>query len=139
MEEIIKPIKDYDGYYISNYGNVYCDLGKGCRRDKVIKHSKMYMIKPRLTKNGYARVYARNSKTNKRNDLYIHRLVAEYFLDNPENKKYVNHKDCIRNNNHFSNLEWCTAKENTKQTENLKHILRDKKGRFVSNFEYRLT
>lgn len=134
MKEIIKPIKDYDGYYISNYGNVYCDLGKGCSR----KHTEMHIIKPRLTKNGYARIYARNSRTNKRKDLYIHRLVAEYFVSNPDNKKYVNHKDCVRNNNYFSNLEWCTAKENTKQTEELGHIKRDEKGRYFSNFKYKI-
>lgn len=140
MEEIIKPIKDYNGYYISNYGNVYCDLPKGCRRDKnkAIRHTEMHIIKPRLTKNGYARVYARNSKTNKRNDLYIHRLVAEYFIANPDNKKYVNHKNCIRDNNHVDNLEWCTAKENTQQTEKLEHIKRDEKGRYFSNFKYEI-
>ena len=138
MEEIIKPIKDYDGYYISNYGNVYCDLPKGYRRDRAMEHTEMHIIKPRLTKNGYARIYARNSKTNKRKDLYIHRLVAEYFVANPDNKKYVNHKDCVRDNNHFSNLEWCTAKENTQQTEKLEHIKRDEKGRYFSNFKYEI-
>ena len=68
--------------------------GQGNRnKDKTVD---FYEIKPRLTKNGYARVYARQTSTNKRKDLYIHRLVAQYFLPNPQDKKYVNHKNCIR-------------------------------------------
>jgi len=135
MKEIIKAIKDFDGYYISNLGNVYCDLGKG-NRNKANRIN-MYKIKPRKTKQGYCRVCVRQISTNKRKDLYIHRLVAIYFISNPENKRYVNHKDCKRDNNKVTNLEWVTAKENTKQTETLKHITRDNKGRFVSNFKYK--
>ena len=129
----IKEIKNFTGYYISNEGKVYCNLGRG-NRDKN-KTTDLYEIKPRKTSHGYLRVYARNIKTNKRTDLYVHRLVAEYFIPNPEYKKYVNHLNCDRADNRVENLEWCTAKENTDYTIQVGHISRDAEtGRYVSNY-----
>lgn len=133
---MLKAIEDYIGYFISDNGTVYCNLGRG-NRDKA-KTTELYELKPRLTKHGYARVCARNAKTGKRKDLYIHRLVAEHFIPNPFHLEYVNHKNCIRNDNRVENLEWCTAKENTDQTERLKHIIRDNAGRYTSNFSYEI-
>lgn len=129
----IKPIIDFDGYYISDEGKVYSDLGKGCR-DRA-KRVELYEIKPRLTKNGYCRVCMRQQSTNKRVDKYIHRLVAEYFIPNPLNKKVVNHLDCNKQNNHVLNLEWCTYKENNDYAESLGRVKRDVLGRFESGLK----
>lgn len=109
-------------------------MGQGNRdRDKT---TEPYEVKPRLTQDGYERIYARQNSTNKRRDLYVHRLVAQYFIPNPDGKKYVNHKNCRRDDNRVENLEWCTAKENTTQTKEKGHIIRDEYGRYQSNYQY---
>lgn len=134
---MIKEIKDHEGYFITNNGKVYCNLGKGNRRDKVIKTVELYEIKPRPGKKGYMRVYMRNTKTNKREDKYIHRLVAEAFIPNPNNYKYINHKNFKRYDNDINNLEWCSAKYNIEQTMLSGHLIRDvETGRYVSNFDF---
>lgn len=51
-------------------------------------------------------------KEGKPNMFRVHRLVADAFLPNPENKPEINHKDTHTDNNHVSNLEWCTRSEN---------------------------
>lgn len=131
---MLKPIEYFDGYFVSNDGKVYCNLGKGNRR-KTDRTVDLYELKPRPLPNGYLRVYMRNMKTGKRVDQYIHRLVAKAFVPNPENKPFVNHRDCNRQNNVSWNLEWTTARENTKQTEDLEHVIRNEKGQFVGNIK----
>lgn len=106
----LKEIKGFRGYFIRNDGTVWSNLGKGNRCNG--KTVELYQVKGRPTKNGYLRVYLRHNETNKRVDKYIHRLVAEYFVENLYNKNIVNHKDSNRQNNHFTNLEWCTQREN---------------------------
>ena len=55
-------------------------------------------------------------RRNKRSKHYVHRLVAQHFIPNPEGLPEVNHKDSNRLNNHFSNLEWVTSSGNSKHT-----------------------
>jgi len=64
--------------------------------------------KPRKQSGGYLRGRI------DRKDVYIHRLVALAFLENPQNKSEVNHKDGNKENNNVDNLEWCTSAENKK-------------------------
>lgn len=130
----VKPIEGFKGYFVANNGKIFCNLGKGNRR-KTDKTVEPYELKPRPLPNGYLRVYMRNTLTNKRVDQYIHRLVAKAYIPNPENKPFVNHKDCNRQNNAWWNLEWVTAKENTQQTKDLEHIVLNEKGQFVSNIK----
>lgn len=101
MLEIWKDIKDYEGSYkISNLGRV-----------KSIKFNKEKILKQSLTKNGYYRIELRdfNKGINK---FYVHRLVGLVFINNPDNKKEINHIDKIRTNNNANNLEWVTHAEN---------------------------
>lgn len=123
MEEIWKPIKDYEGLYeVSNYGNVrsvdrvvICSDGRKCLW-------KGRILKPAKCGNGYFFcVLCKNGKTE---NALIHRLVAEAFIPNPDNLPFINHKDEIKTNNRVflkkdgsvdldkSNLEWCTRSYN---------------------------
>lgn len=103
MEEIWKDIKGYEGLYqISNLGRVK-SLGNG-------KSRKEKILKPRKNSAGYLRVML--CKEGKIKDFYIHRLVANTFLSNPNNYTQINHKNEIKTCNYVSNLEWCTAKYN---------------------------
>lgn len=61
-------------------------------------------------------------KEGKRKIFYLHRLVANAFIPNPENKPFINHKDETRTNNCVENLEWCTAKYNTNYGTCIKRI-----------------
>ena len=60
----------------------------------------------------YIHYYIRDLSTGKRKDFKGHRLVAEYFIDNPNNYPIVNHIDGNKANNHIENLEWCTYSQN---------------------------
>ena len=117
MKEIWKDIKNYEGMYqISNFGNVKTlsriIYGKN---GKITNKISEKILKPIKSKNNYLQVIL--YKNNKKKNFYIHKLVAIYFIDNPENKKEVNHIDRNTNNNHVSNLEWVTSKENMKHLE----------------------
>ena len=100
MKEEFKPVY-YKGkellYLVSNKGRVY---------------SKKY---GRYLNPGYSSAYQKVSLTvspNKRREFYVHRLVAEAFIPNPNNYKVVNHKDFNRSNNKVTNLEWIDHRGN---------------------------
>jgi len=90
-------VAGYDKYVIYEDGSVY-----NTKRNK--------QIKPQLMKNGYVQI--KLSKNNRRKLYYLHRLLAESFIDNTENKPQVNHKNGIKNDNRLCNLEWATQSEN---------------------------
>lgn len=98
MKEIWKDIEGYEGvYHVSNLGRV-----KRVATNRVLQ--------PYRNNVGYLLVYV--CKNGKRKTHRIHRLVAQAFIPNPENKPEVNHLDENKSNNMVSNLEWSTRKEN---------------------------
>ena len=104
MKEIWKDILGYEGLYqVSNYGRIksfnYRNTGK----------EKMLSLKP--NKNGYIRIGL--TKDGKRKMFQVHQLVAQTFLENPNNYSQINHKDENKINNNAENLEWCTPKYNS--------------------------
>jgi len=115
MEEQWKDIDGYNGdYQISNMGRV-----------KSFKKGREFIRKPYLNKNvGY--FYISLYKNNNKKSYRRCRLVAKYFVDNPQNKPDVNHKDGNKQNDYYKNLEWVTPKENMNHA--VKNGLHDVKG-----------
>lgn len=71
------------------------------------------LLKQTISKTGYATLSTRIGGRKGVCKLFrVHRLVAECFCDNSDEKPFVNHKDGVKTNNRYDNLEWCTPKEN---------------------------
>ena len=105
--ETWRDVVGYDGLYkVSDKGHVYSVERRDPRGIKIGGR----MLKPRDVGNGYLQVAL--FKNGERKNKYIHRLVTEAFIPNPENHPDVNHLDEIKSNNELSNLEWCTREYN---------------------------
>jgi len=117
---IWKPYPELDKYLVSNVGEV-----KHKRTNRILQGSKV---------NGYRFVILNRDDHTKRNCL-IHRLVAETFLENPEKKPVVNHKDTNILNNHVSNLEWVTYKENMNTKETIDNIKKGKNSKHILHID----
>lgn len=105
MEEW-REVLGYDTLYeVSNFGRVRT------RRNGVLGYQNEYrMVEPRDNGKGYL---AFNWKVGGRQKTaYVHRLVAEAFIPNPEKLEDVNHKDENKENNHVDNLEWVSHRYN---------------------------
>ena len=113
--EIWKPVVGYEDFYeVSNLGRVrsfdrYVKLGGRYNSDTLIL-KKGKILSERDNGHGYKAVHLTVKRITK--DKYVHRLVAQAFLDNPDNLPEVNHKDENPANNCLDNLEWCTSQYN---------------------------
>lgn len=105
MSEEWRTISNFPNYEVSSFGNV-----RNVLTNKTMRQS---------LKGGYNNVCLTNCEI--RTSFKVHRLVALAFIENPENKSDVNHKDKNKTNNCLSNLEWMTRKENNiHRSKNLK-------------------
>lgn len=111
--ETWKAIEGHAGYSVSNYGRVRAEPRLVKRKTGGFMRYKGCIRKPSVNRKGYYAINLSNSsKDGYKTSLLIHRLVAQTFIPNPDNKPQVNHKDGVKTNNHADNLEWCTNDEN---------------------------
>lgn len=114
--EVWKDIKGYEGLYqVSDHGRVRS-------MDRLIKYSNgiiakhkgklLKFDKSKENKRGQFYLRVTLSKEDKQKRLQVHRIVAKHFIDKVKGKNIINHIDGNPENNHFSNLEWCTYSEN---------------------------
>ena len=132
VEVVRKPVRGYEGHYVvDQFGRVYgvdrttTVLDGGRIYEKPIAGKQM---KQSLHTKGYKTVTL--TKDGKSNTIFVHRIVAEAFIENPDNLPMVNHKDEDKTNNFVENLEWCTASYNRtygKAVEKHAKTLRGKK------------
>lgn len=121
--EVYSSIKDFPNYLVTSHGRVLSlKDNHGKDRIKELKGSK---------NNGGYFLVSLHSDTNK-TSAFIHRLVAQAFIPNPNNKTQVNHIDENKTNNHVSNLEWVTAKENCNYGTHNKKLSESSKGKIIT-------
>jgi hypothetical protein len=112
-----RSIPNYEGIYeVSSLGRV-----RSIDRTTTTPDGRSWRTKGRIlvqgkTKDGYKKIML--SKSNKVKSFLVHRLVAVCFIDNPEGKETVNHKDGDKSNNTPENLEWMSHKENMNHAKN---------------------
>ena len=120
--EIWKDILGYEDLYkVSNLGRI----------KSLVSSKKERILKSDRGGDYYNRVFLRKDKKTK--TYRVHRLMAQTFLPNPENKPMVNHKDGNKLNNSLDNLEWCSSLENVRHAR--KSGLCDNSGKKHFNFK----
>ena len=112
MKEEWKNIKGYDGLYqVSNKGRIKSFYCNKCIHGNIKNVNRTRILEPFDNGSGYLVVGL--TKNKKRKNYYIHRLVADAFIENKDNKEEVNHIDFNKKNNSLENLEWVTSRENS--------------------------
>ena len=118
MEEIWKKVKGNETYEVSNYGNVR-SIDRYVSRNGCTVFIKGKLLEQSSVR-GYKRVTLYYGSRNVKKQIFVHRLVAENFIENPNCHPYINHKDENKLNNCSDNLEWCTAKYNSNYGTSIK-------------------
>ena len=97
-----REVVGYNGkYLVSNKGRV-----KNAKSGRILKE--------RITHRGYVKVHL--FRVNDDRNVFLHRIVAQAFIPNPQGKPQVNHIDGNKLNNNADNLEWCTNEENVRHS-----------------------
>lgn len=116
------PIKDFPDYFVDDEGNVYSKKYHSIQNP----YQEMRKMTPNQNKYGYLRICLR--KANKSYIHSVHRLVAQTFIPNPENKPCVNHISGNKTDNSVKNIEWCDYSENMRHAYHVLGIKPSKTG-----------
>lgn len=108
---MLKPIKDFPRYYASDDGKIYSN-----------RSGRLFELKQYCKSSGY--MYVALYENKQRYYCRVHRLIAQTFLNNPQNLPEVNHKDENKQNNAVSNLEWCSHSYNLKHGTRRERVAR---------------
>ena len=119
MVEVWRDVRGYEGLYqVSNLGNVkHLSYVQDCMSVNNVHYVRVkpeHLLKPApmRKKNGVGYLGVSLHKFGKQRTVAVHRMVAEAFIPNSENKPQVNHKDENKWNNTVTNLEWCDCSYN---------------------------
>lgn len=131
MEEIWKDIPGFEGLYqASNIGNIK-SVERTVMFGKNQRTVKQAILHPFKKDNGY--LVVKLYKDHKQYTVYVHRIIAMIYCDGYSEEMDVNHKDGIKDNNIYSNLEWCTRAENVRHSIS---VLKNKIGNFTKGRKF---
>jgi len=134
IKEIWRDIENYEGYYqVSNLGKKKSCSRQILRINGNVQNLTEKLLCPTLDKNGYFTVMLSKKTFKKR--FFVHRLIAQAFINNEFNKCCVNHINGITVDNSLLNLEWVTSEENARhayETHLINHETLLERGKLAS-------